>query len=170
MSPILTFISSWVTILLIIPSSIAQDSKYCNPSLCNGQKNVNIGCPGVLKSSCPSDAQVLNISNYKDYVVKRHNELRNSLAAGNIGLPKADRLTEVVWDDELSYLATLNAKQCRMEHDKCRNTEEFPYAGQNIASSFGFPNDNSSIDNAINSWWNEHKQATAKDMAKFTAA
>lgn len=28
------------------------------------------------------------------------------------------------WDDDLAYLAKLNVLQCKMAHDKCRNTGE----------------------------------------------
>lgn len=40
------------------------------------------------------------------------------------------------WDDELAYLAELNAKTCKIEHDLCRNTANFPYAGQNLALGY----------------------------------
>lgn len=167
MPPLIVLISTVAAVLSIIPLIIAQDPKYCDPSLCNGQSNVHIGCPGVLVSSCPADAQLLNMATFKDYVVKRHNELRNSLAAGQFGLPQAARLAEVVWDDELAYLATLNARQCKMAHDKCRSTKEFPWGGQNIAWTWGYPSDSASVDYALNSWWDEYKQTTAQDIAKY---
>lgn len=164
MPPIIILIS---TLLLIIPSSITQDVKYCDPNLCNGQSNIHIGCPGVLVSSCPADAQLLNIATFKDYIVRRHNENRNLLAAGQFNLPRAVRLAEVIWDDELAYLATLNARQCKMAHDRCRNTKEYPWSGQNIAWTWGYPSDSASIDYALNSWWGEYKDTTAQDIAKY---
>lgn len=39
------------------------------------------------------------------------------------------------WDDGLAFTAHCNLKECpkTMEHDKCRITEKFQNAGQNLA-------------------------------------
>lgn len=65
------------------------------------------------------------------------------------------------WDDELAYLAELNAMSCEIEHDKCRNTRSFAFAGQNLA--MGWLLDDHTIDWAIRNftaeWYIEYKDA-----------
>lgn len=36
------------------------------------------------------------------------------------------------WDPELAHMATLHTKQCKYNHDVCRNTAKYIYSGQNI--------------------------------------
>ena len=67
------------------------------------------------------------------------------------------------WNDELAKLALLNARTCRFEHDHCRNTEKFKYAGQNIAlsqASDEFETLNAIIKNAHQNWYIEVQNAT----------
>lgn len=67
-------------------------------------------------------------------LLEKHNEYRNQIAEGSVkSFPQAARMTKVTWNEELSHLAELNSKRCVFEHDKCRGTAEFPYAGQAIA-------------------------------------
>lgn len=67
----------------------------------------------------------------------------------------------MTWNNELAFLASLNTKQCQMKHDKCRNTEKFQFAGQNLAirSTTGFLPTEMIIDRTLMSWFNEYKKA-----------
>lgn len=44
-------------------------------------------------------------------------------------------MMKLEWDESLAFTAHCNLKECpkKMEHDKCRITEKFPKAGQNLA-------------------------------------
>ncbi|XP_061399396.1 antigen 5 like allergen Cul n 1-like [Musca vetustissima] len=68
-----------------------------------------------------------------------HNDYRNRVASGKeIGatsekhFPKASRMRELIWDNELMYVAHIHTAQTRMGHDKCRATQRFLFAGQNL--------------------------------------
>lgn len=61
------------------------------------------------------------------------------------------------WDDELASIAALNVMQCKIAHDKCRNTDTFLYSGQNLAlSSYsGTPNYNNLFNVGLTMWYKE---------------
>lgn len=63
-------------------------------------------------------------------------------------------------------IASMNAMQCTFEHDECRNTADFKWAGQNIAWSQGYGSDKESIELGVDGWWDEYKDATAADIAE----
>lgn len=59
--------------------------------------------------------------------------------------------------------------QCKMEHDQCRATSEYPYAGQNLASQSGtggFEAVDSFIKNSIQNWYDEVSNAQQSDIDK----
>lgn len=63
----------------------------------------------------------------KNLILRIHNRLWNQVALGKLpGYPKAVRMPILRWDDEL---AELNVRQCQMNHDQCRDTDKFRYAG-----------------------------------------
>jgi Cysteine-rich secretory protein family len=67
----------------------------------------------------------------------------------------------------LAKLASLNAKQCEMKHDLCRNTVKFKTVGQNIgyrASSSNFESTTNFIRNVINAWYNEIADAKQSEL------
>ncbi|XP_055607821.1 antigen 5 like allergen Cul n 1-like [Uranotaenia lowii] len=76
------------------------------------------------------------------------------------------------WDDELAYLAGSNARRCEMQHDQCRNTENFPYAGQNLAiystNARSF-NVTAQIVSMINAWYKESLNVNIKDLESLSA-
>lgn len=109
---------SMFIILALTVATFSQNPEYCDPALCNGTPNIHIGCPGVAIDECPEDVNIFDMSFYKDGILNQLNKLRNELAAGRIShLPQAARMPEVAWNDELSYLATINARQCRFKGD-----------------------------------------------------
>lgn len=99
----------------------------------------------------------------KNLILRIHNRLRNKVASGQLyGYPRAVRMPVLRWDDELAYLAELNVKQCEMNHDRCRNTDKFKAAGQNLAiqTTTGKPEENGKIiKKLINKWFEEYKDA-----------
>lgn len=58
----------------------------------------------------------------------------------------------------MAYVAGFNSRSCRFAHDKCRNTVEYPYSGQNIAiisSSGDYINDRDAITEMFQMWAGE---------------
>lgn len=85
---------------------------------------------------CSSEAQLVNLTDYADTIVKMHNEPRQRLALGrNMTLPRAARLVMMQWSEELATLASYNARMCQAKYDDCRNTANFKHSGQNIIVS-----------------------------------
>lgn len=73
----------------------------------------------------------------------------------------------MVWSDELAFLAHLNTRQCRMNHDACRNTNDFRFSGQNLGAmgtSAAHLDPANVIDNRIAAWYDEHPFATQDDI------
>lgn len=57
--------------------------------------------------------------------------------------------------------------QCRMEHDQCRATVRFPFAGQNIymhGTTGEFDPIEQQLEGAVNLWFNEHVDANPSDI------
>ena len=98
----------------------------------------------------------------KQLWVDAHNEKRNLIAGGgDANHSPACRMATMEWDDELAQLAALNVKQCKMAHDKCRNTDAFSYAGQNLAwMGFTGPIDHAArMKQSVQMWFDEVKDS-----------
>ena len=98
----------------------------------------------------------------KQILVDAHNAKRNFIAGG--GDPRhsaACRMATMEWDDELAAIAALNVKQCRMNHDRCLNTDAFKYAGQNLAwmGFFGNLDPAEKLNEAVEMWYSEVKDS-----------
>lgn len=91
------------------------------------------------------------------------------MALGKLpGYPKAVRIPILRWDDELAYLAELNVRQCQMNHDQCRDTDKFRYAGQNLAYMGGGTETNAErIKHRIRAWFDEYKDADASYIDRY---
>ncbi|XP_063695778.1 antigen 5 like allergen Cul n 1-like isoform X2 [Culicoides brevitarsis] len=133
----------------------------------------HIGCPGVAVNQCGSDGftEIPMNSTLKEKILYKHNFYRNQLAGGNLtgltALLPATRMPTYEWDDELSYLAQINANQCKFGHDECRSTKNFPFAGQNIAWSRNARSHEAAIERAIDSWWQEFNVTSQSDIDAF---
>lgn len=59
--------------------------------------------------------------------------------------------------------------QCTMKHDKCRNTPEYKYAGQNLATSgmIGMWNATEKIERMIKMWYSEYNVTSIDDIKKY---
>lgn len=111
----------------------------------------------------------------KALILDTHNEYRNKAAAGLPNLNrKAAAMNTLVWSNELQRLATLNSKQCDMDHDECRNTETFKRSGQNLAWKAS-PNPftaiiKDQIVDSIGKWFNEYLNAEVRDIDSYSRA
>lgn len=158
---------------------------YCDKEdeLCGGGKHFMCNPDDVVSSSYvistwldqtnlfdqPSAGEVLGLMpltrKIKRLYIERHNKHRNTLAGGEQEFkgggkfPKATRMREVVWDDELAYIAGIHAKRCNMQHDKCHSTPRFQGSGQNLhimGSSVKPKQITFLVEHAVDDWWGEY--------------
>ena len=110
----------------------------------------------------------------KNAILEAHNQYRNKAAGGLPGLNrKAAAMNTLVWSNELQRMATLNSKQCDMDHDECRNTENFKKSGQNLAwkaSPTPFPLLKDAVVDSIGKWFNEYMNAEVRDIDSYSRA
>ncbi|XP_044763287.1 venom allergen 5-like [Coccinella septempunctata] len=97
---------------------------------------------------------------FREFMVKEHNELRNKIASGSDGSQYSNKgaknMNAVSYDLELEYIAQCWANVCHtLEHDKCRNSKRFP-CGQNI---YWGSNSNETKD-AVRAWYGEIQYMT----------
>lgn len=68
----------------------------------------------------------------------------------------------------MEELAELNVKQCKMNHDVCRSTSDFRYAGQNLAyrstTAPDFEDVDFVISSIVNGWYSEIRYAEQSDI------
>ena len=58
-------------------------------------------------------------------ILDTHNTLRNRIALGQQpGFSTARRMAQMVWNNDLQFLAQLNTRSCQMAHDACMNTRK----------------------------------------------
>lgn len=60
-----------------------------------------------------------------------------------------------------------NTMNCKMEHDKCRSTELFQLAGQNLAEASGNNGDEWIIETRPIHWFAENENADMSDITYF---
>ncbi|KAI9575249.1 hypothetical protein GQX74_015272 [Glossina fuscipes] len=78
----------------------------------------------------------------KNYILRFHNECRHRIAGGDEIIlkskkkfPIAARMRELIWDDELAYVAHALAERCNIESKNvCQTTPRFQFPGQTKAS------------------------------------
>ncbi|CAD7083425.1 unnamed protein product [Hermetia illucens] len=149
------------TILVQVQSS----SDYCK--LCKH----HIACRnhGSFSSSCHPGRKLINLDDFKDLIIDKHNAYRNKFAKGALKFEPAARMATMQWDDELAKLAELNVKRCKMKHDKCRKTKRFPMAGQNLSKVWagGWITAKGAIKSGINLWFKEYKHAKQSNLDKL---
>uniref|UniRef100_T1GA08 SCP domain-containing protein n=1 Tax=Megaselia scalaris TaxID=36166 RepID=T1GA08_MEGSC len=61
-----------------------KEYSFCDPDLCGGRRNTHIACNNYREfaRSCPADANILDVSAFKESFVQAHNERRNFVALG----------------------------------------------------------------------------------------
>lgn len=105
-------------------------------------------------------------------ILQLHNQRRNRIALGQEPrFQSARRMGQMIWNDDLAWLAELNTRQCEMRHDACRNTPAFRWAGQNLGS-WGTSGAHFEPANVVNTmvdmWYDEHPFATQADINHLT--
>lgn len=117
-------------------------------------------------------SQVAITADLRNQILQQHNSLRNRIALGQEPrFNTARRMAQMVWNDDLAFLAELNTKQCQMNHDACRNTPAFRFAGQNLGgmgTSGAHHAPATVVTDTINRWYNEHPFATQSDIDLLT--
>lgn len=172
-----------IVLSAIVSVTFAQNSTYCEAKYRDGKvcpDGNHIGCISfweTVTNLCPADVQEVDITPFKDLILKTHNTLRNELAGGNVNggevgkYPEAAKMTTVKYNDELAFLALAKAKTCEFEHDKCRKTPLFRWAGQNIAEIPCYGASFTKFENAIKLsmklWWEEYKILTQKQFDSY---
>ncbi|XP_023302453.2 antigen 5 like allergen Cul n 1-like [Lucilia cuprina] len=144
--------------------AVASATDYCSSSICSkGVKHIACDNNGKFDASCSADAKMVTITDsLKKLLVDAHNVKRNFIARGGDSKHSpACRMSTMQWDDELAAVAAFNVKQCKMAHDKCRNTDAFKYSGQNLAwmGYYGIPNDAQKLTQAVDMWYSEVKDS-----------
>ncbi|XP_037957406.1 antigen 5 like allergen Cul n 1-like [Teleopsis dalmanni] len=101
----------------------------------------------------------------RDQLLFCHNTARNKIASGLVGFPAASRMRDLIWDDELAYIATIHTRQCMIQHDRCHNTQRFKYSGQNLAycASSNRMTISEVITQGCDSWFDENALVTDKE-------
>lgn len=187
MSKSLLISTTLLTIFLIV-RCFETTFNYCQ---FNTAETAHIACghSGQLEESCDiGDGGGIVYFEPEEIrmIVHMHNKIRNDVAGGKHrfflradsayptgGLyeyfPAADRMPQLEWDEELAYLAALNAERCIEEHDGKRSTTAFPRAGQNWyrvsnkSGNEGYPGITFSIDRGINKWISESDDVRQTD-------
>ncbi|XP_055633839.1 uncharacterized protein LOC129774168 [Toxorhynchites rutilus septentrionalis] len=159
-----------VTILALVKLSSQAD--YCNKALC--KKDKHVACNGLtsLSPSCGAKAEMVVLDDkLKTLIVDKHNQLRSKIASGKQApYPQAARMATMQWNAELADIAVHNARSCNFAHDKCRNTNAFNAAGQNLAikSYYGQTfTDTELINGFIDAWYDEYSDANPSFVAKY---
>ncbi|XP_061390202.1 antigen 5 like allergen Cul n 1-like, partial [Musca vetustissima] len=150
---------------------IAKSINYCSKNLCQDKTHIACNNNGVRSFSprCENPKIVTITPKIRDFIVNRHNQLRNQIAKGFPPFKPAARMATMRWHGELARLAELNVRQCAMIHDECRNTDAFRYAGQNL----GEIRSSRAIDVLkalkfqIQSWFDEYKDTPVDLIDKF---
>lgn len=90
-----------IAILSCASIVFAQDNMFCNPpystKIC--PNNNHISCLSYWQSNVKwyNDMQVVDISQYQDLIISKHNQLRDKIASGNLAnFPQAANLQVVV--------------------------------------------------------------------------
>ncbi|XP_052899152.1 antigen 5 like allergen Cul n 1-like [Anopheles moucheti] len=165
-----------VTVLLFVLAEVDAGGKYCQSDLCP-RGGPHVGCnppPFSGGPTCRSKKNAKKVplsSALRTFIMDEHNLNRSNIALGRIPpYPRAVKMPTLTWDEELAQLADANARSCNYGHDRCRATDKFPYAGQNIAITqfFGYRfTEKDLIHKFISSWWGEYLDARPEHIAKY---
>lgn len=167
-------------VLSVKPSEIKKDVNYCELP-CELTKKEHFICN--LQHKCGKGPACVSFkgSEYttelKEATLYWHNYYRNYVALGkenrgiNRAQPKAANMRELVWDNELEYIAQCHANQCIFEHDQCRRssaTDIYRPPGQNLAAMADSSKNNEElIESMIKMWYDEVELVDPAILEKF---
>lgn len=143
--------------------------KYCGNS-------PHIACQpnSIGKGNCNNIRVVPMTQELKNLIVKAHNDYRSTVASGklpgSLAGTTATKMDEIKWDNDLATVAEFHVKNCKFAHDKCRATEKYHSAGQNLASTSS-SNKNTNYPQILIShmkmWFDEYKDVTPDIIKKL---
>ncbi|XP_075167893.1 antigen 5 like allergen Cul n 1-like [Haematobia irritans] len=146
---------------------------WCDPKLCpKDVKHTACENTGEFHERCPSDAIMIDLEPYRDFILHEHNKRRNFIASGLLpGYYPASRMAALVWDEELEFLAELNVRTCVVDHDECKNTYRFRNVGQNLVAIARLKQERQNITEILLTdlwlWYTEHKLINSDFMTEF---
>ncbi|EAA11192.2 AGAP006418-PA [Anopheles gambiae str. PEST] len=169
---------TFVMIVSCLVDVLQAQTDYCANSNCrNGRPNV--GCNPPASPGGPACAglnpEVKTFSpEEQTLILSEHNKRRSQLAQGELKpFQPAVRMPTLTWDEELAKQAGNNARSCTYQHDSCRNTPVFAWAGQNLAlsQSSGMNKTVSEvISSSIASWWSEHNVTREEQLNTYPSS
>ncbi|XP_049299244.1 venom allergen 3-like [Anopheles funestus] len=164
----------FASLLLVGLFDHIYSNDYCTNTLCrNGAPN--IGCNPPPLTGGPNcygrNPELIPITpTLQARILDQHNTLRSLIAVGGVyPFYPARRMPTLVWDAELASQAGHNARSCVFQHDPCRNTVDFAWAGQNLGGMFGGgPLDLEYVINELVAmWWNEYSDTPPAYIDSF---
>ncbi|XP_053672453.1 antigen 5 like allergen Cul n 1-like [Anopheles nili] len=174
MLPMTIWIVTVAILLLELVGALAGGS-YCRSELCP-HGGPHVGCNPPSSSGGPTcngmqKAKKVNLNQFQNFILDEHNLNRSNIALGRLRpYPSAAKMPTLTWDAELAELADANARSCVYGHDRCRATDKFPYAGQNIAITrfYGYQfKEKDLMHKFISSWWGEYMDARPQHITKY---
>uniref|UniRef100_A0A1S4GS49 Venom allergen-1 n=1 Tax=Anopheles gambiae TaxID=7165 RepID=A0A1S4GS49_ANOGA len=167
------FILASLLLIGLIDSIYSID--YCTANLCSSGIP-NVGCNPPPLSGGPqcfgrSPVVVPITASLRSLILDQHNSRRSLIATGRLSpFFPARRMPTLVWDDELASQAGHNARSCVFQHDRCRNTVDFRWAGQNLAIKQFFGQTitvETLINDFVRMWWDEHFDTTTGHIDSY---
>ncbi|XP_023036970.2 venom allergen 3, partial [Drosophila willistoni] len=132
-------------LLLMTPISIWSVAayNYCHNAshFCNVAQMKHFMCQldselQPLDGSVHYKATIPDTVGFQNIILSLLNSCRSRLASGNlmtasnVTFPSASRMREIIWDNELAYMARTHAATVSFRHSECRSTQRFPMAGE----------------------------------------
>nr|Q2L6Z1.1 RecName: Full=Venom allergen 5; AltName: Full=Antigen 5; AltName: Full=Cysteine-rich venom protein; Short=CRVP; Flags: Precursor [Vespula maculifrons]ABC73068.1 venom allergen 5 [Vespula maculifrons] len=157
-----------IIIVTIIDLPYGKANNYCKIKCLKG--GVHTACKyGSLKPNCGNKVVVSYglTKQEKQDILKEHNDFRQKVARGletrgNPGpQPPAKNMKNLVWNDELAYVAQVWANQCQYGHDTCRDVAKYQ-VGQNVALTGSTAAKYENPVNLVKMWENEVKDYNPK--------
>ncbi|CAL1261141.1 unnamed protein product [Larinioides sclopetarius] len=158
--------------LLVVVALFFTAAVTCNACYYRKFTPNHTGCKSKNPRCNIVDNQVTNDD--KNLVVRLHNQYREKIAMGKEtaagGLPTASNMLEMVWDDELAYIAQRHAETCEFEHDcsDCRKVDRFG-VGQNLYMSWSFslPSSRDQWEEMVKTFYSEIQMFRKEDISSF---
>ena len=141
-------------VLLLLVVAHGAIGQYCNLRSCNGRQHTMCSYGPGGRAGCRENTLTATDRNT---ILNTHNRLRREIRDGKhagLGLPPAQEMPDLSWDEELERIAQRWANQCVQGHDQCRDKQNGVSVGQNAAWSFGRAR---SLAESIQDWFDEIK-------------
>ncbi|XP_073992763.1 venom allergen 3-like isoform X2 [Rhodnius prolixus] len=130
-------IQYYFLLYLVVPGESVRDTEYCCTYCSRRRTHTVCKYPKAgIGKDCVRFIRGSLIDKERTSLLNMHNSLRQLIAQGKIKQqPQGSNLVEMIWDDELEFIAKRWNDQCIYAHDDCRNSLRF-VVGQNIAYTF----------------------------------